>query len=178
MHRTAFQEPPKPTSSPLFPQEVSLPPPPLSPLPPIPPFSTPKNQNPLPKKPHKTPLNYNQAIETITHLSEHATVAAEVKTYLQNIVVFLRMHRAVDSGISPRATKHFDQLVTYLLPPTQLHPPTGSKKNPGSLPPCTIYPTPHPLLSRSPRARSIRTVSASRPRRTNAACSTEAISRL
>ena len=38
-------------------------------------------------------------------------ITAEVKRYLQNIVVFLRLHRAVAGGISARATKHFDLLV-------------------------------------------------------------------
>ena len=41
-------------------------------------------------------------------------MSAEVKAYLQNIVTFLRMNRAVGGGISPRATKHFDLLVKYV----------------------------------------------------------------
>ncbi len=50
-------------------------------------------------------------IRKLAHLSQEVTVAAEVKAYLQNIVTFLRMHRAVEGGISPRATRHFDLLV-------------------------------------------------------------------
>lgn len=33
-----------------------------------------------------------------------------------NIVSFLRLHRAVTDGISPRATKHFEQLARCLAP--------------------------------------------------------------
>ncbi len=55
-------------------------------------------------------------IRKLAHLSEEVTVAAEVKAYLQNIVTFLRMHRAVEGGISPRATRHFDLLVKYNSP--------------------------------------------------------------
>lgn len=38
----------------------------------------------------------------------------EVTRYQMNIVSFLRMHRAVAGGISPTATKHFDQLMRCL----------------------------------------------------------------
>lgn len=33
-----------------------------------------------------------------------------------NIVSFLRMHRAVDQGVTPGATKHFGQLMRNLAP--------------------------------------------------------------
>lgn len=38
----------------------------------------------------------------------------DVLRYQMNIVSFLRMHRAVGSGISPTATKHFEQLAKSL----------------------------------------------------------------
>ena len=38
----------------------------------------------------------------------------EVKQYQQNIVAFLRLHRAVAGGITAAATKHFDKLVRYV----------------------------------------------------------------
>jgi MoxR-like ATPase len=41
-------------------------------------------------------------------------VDIEVTRYQMNIVSFLRMHRAVAGGISPTATKHFDQLMRCL----------------------------------------------------------------
>ena len=37
-----------------------------------------------------------------------------VKRYLHDIVVFLRMHRAVHGGVSPQATKDFENLVRCL----------------------------------------------------------------
>jgi hypothetical protein len=40
-------------------------------------------------------------------LSHAVSVSAEVTRYLHNIVVFLRLNRAVAGGISVRATKHF-----------------------------------------------------------------------
>ena len=52
-----------------------------------------------------------QDLETLVTRSHAVTITAEVKRYLQNIVVFLRLHRAVAGGISARATKHFDLLV-------------------------------------------------------------------
>ncbi|KAK4696517.1 hypothetical protein P7C71_g1412, partial [Lecanoromycetidae sp. Uapishka_2] len=55
-------------------------------------------------------------IQTLSELGEQATISAEVKAYLHNIVTFLRMHRAVGGGISPRATQHFNILVRCLAP--------------------------------------------------------------
>jgi hypothetical protein len=39
-----------------------------------------------------------------------------VKQYQQNIISFLRLHRAVAGGISAPATKHFDKLTRSLAP--------------------------------------------------------------
>ncbi|KUJ22070.1 uncharacterized protein LY89DRAFT_704774 [Mollisia scopiformis] len=55
-------------------------------------------------------------IEHLAQLSKHATVSVEVKQYQQNIISFLRIHRAVAGGISAIATKHFDKLVRCLAP--------------------------------------------------------------
>ncbi|MCJ1303069.1 hypothetical protein MMC08_005876 [Hypocenomyce scalaris] len=62
------------------------------------------------------PLLRSEDIQTLTDLGDAAMVTAEVKQYLQNVVTFLRLHRAVAGGITPRATKHFDLLVKYLAP--------------------------------------------------------------
>lgn len=43
-----------------------------------------------------------------------ANVSIEVKRYLQNIVSFLRVHRAVGGGINAMATRHFDKLAKYV----------------------------------------------------------------
>jgi hypothetical protein len=55
--------------------------------------------------------NCYQDIDHLSNLSDHSTVSTEVKQYLQNIIAFLRLHRAVAGGISALATKHFDKLT-------------------------------------------------------------------
>ncbi|KAF4627401.1 hypothetical protein G7Y89_g10753 [Cudoniella acicularis] len=55
-------------------------------------------------------------IEQLVQLSEQATVSIEVKAYQQNIIAFLRVHRAVASGISAPATVLFDKLAKCLAP--------------------------------------------------------------
>jgi MoxR-like ATPase len=52
----------------------------------------------------------------LTELSRLTTVSVEVKQYEQNIISFLRLHRAVAGGISAPATKHFDKLARCLAP--------------------------------------------------------------
>ncbi|KAL9101813.1 MAG: hypothetical protein Q9163_002960 [Psora crenata] len=49
--------------------------------------------------------------EAVQDRVQKINVNVEISTYLQNIVVFLRMHRAVKGGITPLATSHFDILV-------------------------------------------------------------------
>jgi hypothetical protein len=41
-------------------------------------------------------------------------VTAQVKAYLQNIVTFLRLHRAVIGGVSARATKDFELVAKWV----------------------------------------------------------------
>ncbi|KAL8936003.1 MAG: hypothetical protein Q9211_004402 [Gyalolechia sp. 1 TL-2023] len=55
-------------------------------------------------------------IQQIVCQIKDVTVTAEVKCYIQNIVTFLRVHRAVDGGITPRATIFFGSLVKCLAP--------------------------------------------------------------
>lgn len=57
-----------------------------------------------------------QDISHLANLSQHIHVDVDVLRYQMNIVSFLRMHRAVENGISPAATKHFDQLIRSLAP--------------------------------------------------------------
>ena len=61
-------------------------------------------------------LMVSQNIQQLTELSTKVTVTSEIKTYQQNIITFLRLNRAVDGGISPRATHHFDILIQCLAP--------------------------------------------------------------
>lgn len=55
----------------------------------------------------------------VSHLSQlarsvHADI--DVSRYQMNVVSHLRMHRAVAGGVSPAATKHFEQLARSLAP--------------------------------------------------------------
>lgn len=56
-------------------------------------------------------LSRFKEIRTLAKLRDGVTIAAEVTGYLYNIITFLRLHRAVGSGITPRATRHFNHLV-------------------------------------------------------------------
>ena len=56
-----------------------------------------------------------QEIRHIAELSANITFTAEIRAYQQNIVIFLRLHRAVGGGISPRATQHLISLAKYIV---------------------------------------------------------------
>ncbi|KAL8889052.1 MAG: hypothetical protein Q9192_006085 [Flavoplaca navasiana] len=55
-------------------------------------------------------------IQALVEQSTNTKVTSEVESYLQNIVTFLRMHRAVDGGIDSRATKFFKKFIKCLAP--------------------------------------------------------------
>lgn len=52
-------------------------------------------------------------IEYLRDQGQQATVTPEIRRYLQDIVVFLRMERSVDGGISPFATTQLLSLAKY-----------------------------------------------------------------
>ncbi|MCJ1310087.1 hypothetical protein MMC25_003748 [Agyrium rufum] len=59
------------------------------------------------------------SIDDVRHLTDESSTVQtgiEVFRYLHNIVIFLRTHRAVGKGVTPRATKHFEHLVECLAP--------------------------------------------------------------
>ena len=56
-----------------------------------------------------------QEIVQLADLSENITFTAEIRAYQQNIITFLRLHRAVGSGVSPRATQQLIKLVKYSI---------------------------------------------------------------
>ncbi|KAH0547553.1 hypothetical protein FGG08_000278 [Glutinoglossum americanum] len=60
------------------------------------------------------PLISMQDIDHIASLSQSVAYSTEVKSYVQHIVTFLRLHRAVAGGVSARATQHFDALVRFV----------------------------------------------------------------
>jgi hypothetical protein len=59
----------------------------------------------------KTKLTARQEIEKLRHLSQSTVITAEVRRYLQDIVVFLRLERGVAGGVSPHATSQFELLT-------------------------------------------------------------------
>ena len=52
-----------------------------------------------------------QEIEKMRQLSQSTMVSAEVRRYLEDIVVFLRLERGVAWGVSPSATSQFELLT-------------------------------------------------------------------
>ncbi|CAO2655106.1 Nn.00g101700.m01.CDS01 [Neocucurbitaria sp. VM-36] len=52
----------------------------------------------------------------LTTLTSQVKISSEVRAYLHNIVVFMRLHRAVAGGISAMATRHFNRLASALAP--------------------------------------------------------------
>ncbi|KAI4628399.1 hypothetical protein J4E83_002949 [Alternaria metachromatica] len=55
-------------------------------------------------------------LETLTKLVSQVRISSEVRAYLYNIIVFMRLHRAVAGGISALATRHFNTLAHTLAP--------------------------------------------------------------
>ncbi|KAL8653738.1 MAG: hypothetical protein Q9210_001925 [Variospora velana] len=55
-------------------------------------------------------------IQNLLRQSKNVTVTAEAECYLQNIITFLRLHRAVGGGVTPRATRYFNTLIQCLAP--------------------------------------------------------------
>lgn len=50
-------------------------------------------------------------LECITKLMADVRISSEVFAYMQNLIAFLRLHRAVSGGISALATRHFELLT-------------------------------------------------------------------
>lgn len=55
-------------------------------------------------------------VALLAQLSRQVAVDVDVARYQMNIVSFLRTHRAVGGGVTPTATKHFEQLMRSLAP--------------------------------------------------------------
>jgi hypothetical protein len=90
----------------------------------VPSFSTPSRQSRNGKLPETAHAQVDTDEPTITesdisHLSQLGQlvhVDIDVARYQMNVVSFLRMHRAVGGGVSPAATKYFEQLAKSLAP--------------------------------------------------------------
>ena len=65
-------------------------------------------------------LRVEQEIDKLWRLSQSATISAEVRRYLQNITVFLRLERGVAGGVSPYATSQFELLTRSVTMPSHL----------------------------------------------------------
>ncbi|KAL9941889.1 hypothetical protein D7B24_002904 [Verticillium nonalfalfae] len=66
------------------------------------------------------PLLSDVDIAALARLSQGVQIDVDVLRYQMNLISFLRMHRAVGGGVSPTATKHFEQLIKALAPLHQL----------------------------------------------------------
>ncbi|KAK9240123.1 hypothetical protein V1525DRAFT_396049 [Lipomyces kononenkoae] len=55
-------------------------------------------------------------IEALSSVSNSVCITAEIRRYMHDIMVFLRMHRAIRGGISARASRDFELLIRCLCP--------------------------------------------------------------
>ncbi|EHA55301.1 hypothetical protein MCOR27_004777 [Pyricularia oryzae] len=62
------------------------------------------------------PVFSDADVSTLAKATQDVQFDIEVVRYQMNIVSFLRIHRAVDGGITPTATKHFERLIKCLAP--------------------------------------------------------------
>jgi len=60
--------------------------------------------------------NRYKDVAHLAKLTAEAKMSPEVRGFLHNIVVFMRLHRAVAGGISAMATRHFNLLAHVLAP--------------------------------------------------------------
>ncbi|KAK4452295.1 hypothetical protein QBC34DRAFT_398309 [Podospora aff. communis PSN243] len=69
-----------------------------------------------PRQPDQPPVFTETEIALLAQLGRQVCLDVDVARYQMNIISFLRTHRAVGSGITPTATKHFEQLMRSLAP--------------------------------------------------------------
>jgi hypothetical protein len=62
------------------------------------------------KTKNTAPLFSLEDIDRLAKLSAEVKITSEVRAYIHNIVVFMRLHRAVEGGVSAMATRHFTTL--------------------------------------------------------------------
>jgi hypothetical protein len=55
--------------------------------------------------------NNSKDIDSLIELASKVRLSPDVRGYLHDLVVFLRMHRAVAGGVSALATRHFHALI-------------------------------------------------------------------
>ena len=70
-------------------------------------------------------VNLSQIIHKLRELGNATAMTPEIRRYIQDIVVFMRLERGVAGGVSPHATTQFVALAkfvfcsSYLLPSSQ-----------------------------------------------------------
>ncbi|CAN9218046.1 unnamed protein product [Alternaria alternata] len=64
----------------------------------------------------QTALFSSEDLVSLTKQVSEVKISSEVRAYLHNIIVFMRLHRAVAGGISALATRHFNTLAHALAP--------------------------------------------------------------
>lgn len=62
------------------------------------------------KRKRSPPMFSPDEINELSKQTSQVKTGSEVRAYLHNIVVFMRLHRAVSGGISAMATRHFSIL--------------------------------------------------------------------
>ncbi|CAI6341303.1 unnamed protein product [Periconia digitata] len=68
------------------------------------------------QKQKKNILFSTEDLHELSSLINDVKISSEVRAYLHNIIVFMRLHRAVRGGISAMATRHFNTLARALAP--------------------------------------------------------------
>ncbi|OJD15037.1 hypothetical protein AJ78_04660 [Emergomyces pasteurianus Ep9510] len=68
------------------------------------------------KELNETCLIREEHINTLRQLSNNVTFSADMNSYLQDIIVFLRMNRGVAGGMTAASTRHFQLLIRCLAP--------------------------------------------------------------
>lgn len=64
----------------------------------------------------KPPVFSASDISQLRQLALRVSVDIDVTRYQMNVISFLRMHRAVGSGVTPQASRHFETLMKSLAP--------------------------------------------------------------
>ncbi|KAK9493550.1 hypothetical protein V1508DRAFT_88503 [Lipomyces doorenjongii] len=55
-------------------------------------------------------------IDTLSSIGNSVCISADIRRYMHDIMVFLRMHRAIRGGVSARASRDFELLIRCLCP--------------------------------------------------------------
>ena len=61
----------------------------------------------------RTILTFGQLIDQLRKLGQAATLTPEIRRYLQDVVVFMRLERGVDGGITAYSDVCFVELAKY-----------------------------------------------------------------